>query len=86
MPVTSANFLDLVKDKFYENLHIHRIIENFMIQFGCPFSKKWKAKKMGTGAPEDFTKFTCKDGTVVTRNHAGCIRDEFVCKISNMKN
>ena len=32
MPVTSQNFIDLAEDGFYDGLHFHRVIDNFMIQ------------------------------------------------------
>jgi len=35
-PLTVANFLKLVNDKFYDGLTFHRIIPGFMIQGGCP--------------------------------------------------
>ena len=35
-PVTVANFVNLVSRGFYDNLNFHRVIQNFMIQGGCP--------------------------------------------------
>ena len=35
-PITVANFLKLVDEKFYDGLTFHRIIPGFMIQGGCP--------------------------------------------------
>lgn len=35
-PITVANFVSLVEDKFYDGLTFHRIIEGFMIQGGDP--------------------------------------------------
>ena len=49
MPVTAGNFVKLVKQGFYDGLHFHRIIQNFMIQFGCEFSKDPNSPRCGTG-------------------------------------
>ena len=35
-PETVANFEKLVKEGFYDGLIFHRVIEDFMIQGGCP--------------------------------------------------
>ena len=35
-PKTTANFLKLVNERFYNGLTFHRIISGFMIQGGCP--------------------------------------------------
>ncbi|MBR3661415.1 MAG: peptidylprolyl isomerase [Bacilli bacterium] len=35
-PITVTNFVNLVKDKFYDGLTFHRIMEGFMIQGGDP--------------------------------------------------
>lgn len=35
-PITVTNFIDLVSQKFYDNLTFHRIIDGFMIQGGAP--------------------------------------------------
>ncbi len=35
-PITVANFVKLVNDKFYDGLTFHRIIDGFMIQGGDP--------------------------------------------------
>ena len=43
-PVTVANFVNLAKRGFYDNLNFHRVIDNFMIQGGCPLGS-------GTGGP-----------------------------------
>ena len=43
-PVTVANFINLAKQGFYDGLNFHRVIENFMIQGGCPLGS-------GTGGP-----------------------------------
>ena len=51
MPVTAQNFIDLAKSGFYDGLHFHRVINNFMIQFGCPHSKDPNSSRAGTGGP-----------------------------------
>ncbi len=51
MPITAKNFLDLSKSGFYNGLHFHRVINNFMIQFGCPHSKDPGSSQAGTGGP-----------------------------------
>lgn len=51
MPVTAGNFIKLAKAGFYDGLHFHRVINNFMIQFGCPYSKDPKSSRAGTGGP-----------------------------------
>jgi cyclophilin family peptidyl-prolyl cis-trans isomerase len=44
MPITANNFIDLTNDGFYDGLHFHRVIEDFMIQDGDPNGN-------GTGGP-----------------------------------
>jgi cyclophilin family peptidyl-prolyl cis-trans isomerase len=51
MPLTAGNFLKLAKSGFYDGLHFHRVIKNFMVQFGCPYSKDPKSPDAGTGGP-----------------------------------
>ena len=43
-PNTVRNFQDLTRDGFYDGLIFHRVIEDFMIQGGCP-------EGTGTGGP-----------------------------------
>lgn len=49
MPITAGNFIKLSKEGFYDGLHFHRVIDNFMIQFGCPHSKDPNSARAGTG-------------------------------------
>ena len=35
-PTTVANFVNLASRGFYDNLNFHRVIQDFMIQGGCP--------------------------------------------------
>ena len=43
-PLTVANFANLANRGYYDNLSFHRVIEDFMIQGGCPLGT-------GTGGP-----------------------------------
>ena len=51
MPVTGKNFVDLAESGFYDGLHFHRVIDGFMIQFGCPHSRDPQSNRAGTGGP-----------------------------------
>ena len=53
MPITAGNFVKLAKSGFYDGLHFHRIIDNFMLQFGCPHSRDPKSNRAGTGDGPD---------------------------------
>lgn len=35
-PITATNFINLIEEGFYDGLTFHRIIDEFMIQGGCP--------------------------------------------------
>ena len=50
-PVTVKNFTDLAKKGFYDGLAFHRVIPDFVIQGGCPFSKDMSDPRVGTGGP-----------------------------------
>ena len=49
-PLTTKNFIKLVKEHFYDGLLFHRVIKGFMIQGGDPDSKNAKAgQPLGEG-------------------------------------
>ena len=51
-PLHRDNFLKLVKQRFYDTVLFHRVINNFMIQAGDPDSKNAPAgKPLGNGGP-----------------------------------
>ena len=56
-PLTVANFLKLVDEKFYDNLTFHRVIEGFMIQGGDPLGN-------GTGGSKETIKGEFKSNGV----------------------
>ena len=49
MPITASNFVKLAKSGFYDGLHFHRVIDGFMLQFGCPHSRDPNSPRAGTG-------------------------------------
>ncbi len=77
MPITAGNFVKLAKEGFYDGLHFHRVIDRFMIQFGCPHSRDPNSPRAGTGDspygrikdehPED-AKFSNEPGTLSMAN------------------
>jgi cyclophilin family peptidyl-prolyl cis-trans isomerase len=50
-PKHAANFIKLVKNKFYDGLQFHRVIPGFMIRGGDPLSKDDDISNDGTGGP-----------------------------------
>lgn len=50
-PKTVANFVKLAKSGFYDGLKWHRVINDFVIQGGCPNSKDGAKGMPGTGGP-----------------------------------
>ena len=83
MPITASNFIDLANSGFYNGLHFHRVIPNFMDQFGCPYSKDPKSRRAGTGNPPDGSFKNLKTNGTETRSNGGNIKDEFAAKFSN---
>lgn len=58
MPVTAGNFISLANEGFYDNLHFHRVIPDFMNQFGCPLTRNDPfADAAGTGGPDPHSTF-----------------------------
>lgn len=76
-PNTVANFIKLAESGFYNGLAFHRVIPNFVIQGGCPFSKDMSDPRVGTGGPGYKIKCETKGGNqyhdrgVLSMAHAG---------------
>jgi len=52
MPITTANFIKLVEEGYFDDTKFHRVIPNFMIQGGDPLSRDdSKQSRWGTGGP-----------------------------------
>jgi len=51
VPFTVASFVNLARRGFYNGLTFHRVIDDFMIQGGCPFSRPGSSGNPGTGGP-----------------------------------
>jgi peptidyl-prolyl cis-trans isomerase B (cyclophilin B) len=76
-PATVENFVTLSKKGYYDGLAFHRVIPDFVIQGGCPFSKNMSDPRVGTGGPG--YKINCEldgenqyhDRGVLSMAHAG---------------
>jgi len=77
MPITAWNFIDLANNGFYNGLHFHRVIPDFMNQFGCPHSRDPKSTKAGTGGPTPRSTYEVPGRGTITRTGDGSIPDEF---------
>lgn len=84
VPRTASNFIGLAKSGFYNGLHFHRVIQGFMDQFGCPYSRDPKSSRAGTGGPPDGTFTNLKTGASEKRSNGGNIEDENISRDSNV--
>ncbi len=50
-PQTVANFVKLANMNYYDGLAFHRVIPDFVIQGGCPYSIDMSDPRVGTGGP-----------------------------------
>ncbi len=69
-PNTVANFEKLANSGFYDGTKFHRVIPNFMVQGGDPYSKTGKGR-VGTGGPGYMIK--CETATNVHKHVAGTL-------------
>ncbi|PCJ63688.1 MAG: peptidylprolyl isomerase [Candidatus Hydrogenedentota bacterium] len=63
-PVTVANFVNLAQHGFYDGLTFHRVIDDFMVQGGCP---------LGTGTGGPGYKFEDETRDDLTHNKPGIL-------------
>lgn len=77
VPGTVQNFVKLANEHFYDGLRFHRVIPDFVIQGGCPFSRDMRDPRVGTGGPGYKIKCETKaekqyhDRGVLSMAHAG---------------
>lgn len=74
-PSTVANFVKLTTHSFYNGLSFHRVIPSFIVQSGCPNSRKGASGVPGCGGPGytincEINSQTHKMGTIAMC-HAG---------------
>ena len=91
MPITCGNVIDLVNQKFYDGLYIHRVAPEYCVQFGCPFAKNPHVyygtldEDAGQGSGPPDTTFKSTTGKEHARDEYGNIEDELVKGISNLE-
>ena len=71
VPDTVANFEKLANDGFYDDTRFHRVIDNFMIQGGDPYSRDPDDRRAGTGGPGYTIK--CETRKNTHRHEAGTL-------------
>lgn len=77
VPGTVANFVKLAKSGFYDGLRFHRVIPDFVIQGGCPYSRNVGDPRTGMGGPgwtikcETSAPLQRHDRGVLSMAHAG---------------
>jgi cyclophilin family peptidyl-prolyl cis-trans isomerase/HEAT repeat protein len=49
-PGSVANFISLIKEKFFEKSVFHRVVPNFVIQDGCPRGDGWGGPEFNIGS------------------------------------
>ncbi|HEY7681179.1 MAG TPA: peptidylprolyl isomerase [Gemmatimonadales bacterium] len=70
-PATVGNFEKLSNAEFYDGTRFHRVISNFMIQGGDPYSKDPNDPRVGTGGPG--YKIKCETHRNVHKHVAGTL-------------
>ena len=70
-PNTVANFEKLANEGYYDGTRFHRVIPDFVIQGGDPYSKNPNDPKVGTGGPGYTIK--CETHLNTHRHEAGAL-------------
>ncbi len=70
VPSTVANFEKLANAEFYDNTTFHRVIPNFVIQGGDPYSRTGEGR-VGTGGPGYTIK--CETARNTHKHEAGTL-------------
>jgi peptidyl-prolyl cis-trans isomerase B (cyclophilin B) len=70
-PNTVANFEKLANSNFYDGTRFHRVINNFMVQGGDPYSRDANDPRAGTGGPG--YKIKCETHRNVHKHVAGTL-------------
>lgn len=63
-PLNVANFLDLVRTRFYEGRKFHRIVSDFLMQGGCPIGNGAGIRPDGKLIPAEFNDMPLDLGTL----------------------
>ena len=71
VPNTVANFVKLAKENFYDGLRFHRVIPDFVIQGGCPYSRNMNDPRVGCGGPGYSIK--CETSAPLQRHDRGVL-------------